>query len=128
LAETIVPEQNRTEKGTKAMSIDKSSDENVQNHAEADYEELACQEEIYLEEREERAREVLISEAASPSAVSSDSAALEVRRTVTGPSNTPAVADGVDEQLDHSAEELITGDSDDPPLSDEAVVKMLRAS
>jgi len=110
------------------MSIAKSGDENVQNHAEVDYEELACQEEIYLEEREERAREVLISEAASPSAVSSDSGPLEVRRTVTGPSNTPAVADGVDEQLDHSAEELITGDSDDPPLSDEAVVKMLRAS
>ena len=47
---------------------------------------------------------------------------------MTGPSNTPAVDDGVDEQLDHSAEELISGDSDDPPLSDEAVVKMLRAS
>ena len=38
------------------------------------------------------------------------------------------MADSVDEHLGHSAEELITGDSDDPPLRDEAVVKMLRAS
>lgn len=30
------------------------------------------------------------------------------------------------EQLNHAAEELITGDSDDPPLSEEAVVEMLR--
>jgi hypothetical protein len=31
-----------------------------------------------------------------------------------------------DEQLDRAAEELITGDSDDPPLSEEAVAEMLR--
>lgn len=31
-----------------------------------------------------------------------------------------------EEQLNHAAEELITGDSDDPPLSEEAVVEMLR--
>ena len=34
----------------------------------------------------------------------------------------------LDEQLYHAAEELITGDSDDPPLSEEAVVEMLRFS
>jgi hypothetical protein len=34
----------------------------------------------------------------------------------------------LDEQLYHAAEELITGDSDDPPLSEEAVVEMLRLS
>jgi hypothetical protein len=28
--------------------------------------------------------------------------------------------------LDHAAEELITGDSDDPPLSEENVVEILR--
>ena len=32
----------------------------------------------------------------------------------------------LEEQLNHAAEELITGDSDDPPLSEEAVFEMLR--
>jgi len=36
------------------------------------------------------------------------------------------MADSPDEELDHAAEELITGDSDDPPLSEEAVAEMLR--
>jgi hypothetical protein len=31
----------------------------------------------------------------------------------------------LDEPLHHAAEELISGDSDDPPLSREAVVEML---
>ena len=42
--------------------IDKKTDKNDQSHTEIYYEELATQEEIYLEEREERARAVLISE------------------------------------------------------------------
>ena len=33
--------------------------------------------------------------------------------------------DDVDEQLNHATEDLITGDSDDPPLSKEEVVDML---
>jgi hypothetical protein len=41
------------------MSINKNTDEKTQNHTEAYYEELASQEEIYLEEREERARAIL---------------------------------------------------------------------
>ena len=41
-----------------------------------------------------------------------------------GNSNT-RVGESLDEQLDHAAEELITGDSDDPPLSEEVVVEML---
>jgi hypothetical protein len=32
----------------------------------------------------------------------------------------------LEEQLNQAAEELITGDSDDPPLSEEALVDMLR--
>ena len=94
-------------RGIRAMSTDKSSNEDVQNHTEAYYEELASQEEIYLEEREERARAVLISEEPSPSGCKAES---------------------LDEQLNHAAEELITGDSDDSPLSEEAVVEMLRTS
>ena len=90
------------------MSTEKSSNENALDHSEAYYEELACQEEIYLEEREERARAILISEGASSSLSNSESTA-------------PLV-----EQCDHAVEELIAGDSDDPPLSEEAVVEMLR--
>jgi hypothetical protein len=37
-------------------------------------------------------------------------------------------AESLDEQLDHAAEELITGDSDDPPLSEEAVMDMIHDS
>ena len=36
--------------------------------------------------------------------------------------HTPSLED----QLNHAAEELITGDSDDPPLSRDAVLDMLR--
>jgi hypothetical protein len=36
--------------------------------------------------------------------------------------NDPRIAESLDEQLNHAAEELITGDSDGPPLSEEAVV------
>jgi hypothetical protein len=39
----------------------------------------------------------------------------------------PRKTESLDEELGHAAEELITGDSDDPPLSEEAVVEMLRA-
>ena len=38
----------------------------------------------------------------------------------------PLIAASLEEKLDHAAEELITGDSDDPPLSEEAVVEMIR--
>ena len=40
--------------------------------------------------------------------------------------NDPRMAGSLEEQLDHAAEELITGDSDDPPLSEETVVEMIR--
>jgi hypothetical protein len=43
---------------------------------------------------------------------------------VSSTSNNPC--ESLDEPLHHAAEELLTGDSDDPPLSDEAVVEMLR--
>ena len=39
--------------------------------------------------------------------------------------NSTRIAESLDEQLDHAAEEFITGDSDDPPLSEGAVVEML---
>ena len=39
--------------------------------------------------------------------------------------NAPHNAESLDEQLKHAAEALITGDSDDPPLSEEAVAEMV---
>ena len=47
---------------------------------------------------------------------------------MTAGSNDPSLTERVEEQLDHAAEELITGDSDDPPLSQEEVAEMLRTS
>ena len=48
------------------------------------------------------------------------------KRSMSDANDDPCIAESLDEQLDHAAEELITGDSDDPPLSDEAVVETLR--
>jgi len=45
---------------------------------------------------------------------------------MTDENNDPRMAESLVEQLDQAAEELITGDSDDPPLSEEAVVELLR--
>lgn len=40
--------------------------------------------------------------------------------------NDPRITESLEERLDHGAEELITGDSDDPPLNEETVAEMLR--
>ena len=109
------------------MSINKSSDENVQTHTEAYYEELASEEEIYLEEIEERARAVLIAEQPTFSRLGAEIVAREAQCSVTDASGNPGMAESRNEQLEHATEELITGDSDDPPLSDEAVAKTLKA-
>jgi hypothetical protein len=85
------------------MPIYKNDGENVLTDPEAYYEMVASQEEIYLEETEEELRSILIF-------------------------GDPVSTDGADEQLDHAAEQLITGDSDDPPLSDEIVDEMLSIS
>ena len=44
---------------------------------------------------------------------------------MTDANNDPRISESLEEQLDHAAEELITGDSDDPPLMEETVVEML---
>ncbi len=83
------------------MLISKNDDEIIPTDAEACDEKVASQEEIYLEETEEELRAILISDNSSQS-------------------------ECIDERLEQAAEELITGDSDDPPLSEEAVVDILR--
>ena len=47
---------------------------------------------------------------------------------MTNANDDPRIAAHLEEQLEHAAEELITGDSDDPPLSQEEIAEMLRTS
>ncbi len=82
------------------MTINMGNDKNIPADLEACYERVASQEEIYLEETEEEVRAILIFDSPCP----------------TGE---------VEDLPDQAAEELITGDADDPPLSEETVVGML---
>ena len=82
-----------------------------EDDAEVYYETVASEEEIYLEETEEEVFEVLITE---------DESTLRKN-----PLNRTCVGETLNEQRIHAAEELITGDSDDPPLSEEDVSKLL---
>jgi hypothetical protein len=93
------------------MSTYKSNDENLSTDMEVYYEIVASEEEIYLEETEEEVIEVLETDnpPSSQNSVRTD----------------PCPAENLDERRIHAAEELITGDSDDPPLSQEAVADML---
>lgn len=100
-------------------SIYKSNDEEIPTDTGAYYEAVASQEEIYLEETDEELPAILIF--GYPS-----SSRREVKRSMPDVNNVPRAAENLDEQLNHAAEELVTGDSDDPPLSEEAVVEMLR--
>jgi hypothetical protein len=112
-----------------AMSININTDKNIPIDADAYYERVASQEEIYLEETEEELRAILISYHTSPSRNSSSTSAEnrgERNRDWGKTNNDPCIAESLDEQLNHAAEDLITGDSDDPPLSEEAVVEMVR--
>jgi hypothetical protein len=103
------------------MSIYKSNNESIPTDTETYYEAVAGQEEIYLEEVEEELRAILIIGDPSPSR-------KEVKRSMSDANNDPRIAESLDEQLNHAAEELITGDSDDPPLSEEVVAEMLRVT
>jgi len=47
---------------------------------------------------------------------------------MTDENNDPRKAESLEEHLDHAAEELITGDYDDPPLSEQTVPEMLRVT
>jgi hypothetical protein len=87
----------------KAMFSCERRDETISFRTDAYYEEQARQEEIYLEEREEDLRMILELE------------------------DTPPVPprESLDQQRAEAAEELITGDSDDPPLSENLVDEML---
>ena len=115
------------------MSIKMSNDKNIPTNTEAYYEELASQEEIYLEETEEELRAILIFDDRPPSENNSGMLAencgerelhWEVNRSMSDGKKNPRFAESLDEQLVDAAEELITGDADDPPRSEEAVQEM----
>jgi hypothetical protein len=97
------------------MSNDKMIPQNVPTNTDAFDEIVASQEEIYLETTEETLRAILISE---------DPLAYVQQEAVCV--DCCLVADSFGDELDQAAEDLITGDSDDPPLSEEAVVEILR--
>ncbi len=101
------------------MSIDNSGEDNILSDSDVYYEERASIEEIYLEETEVEVHSVLESYTPTP-------ARKEVGRAASDATEAPHAVESLDEQRDRAAEELITGDSDDPPLSEEAVSEMIQ--
>jgi hypothetical protein len=92
--------QEHWEAEMKSLCAQAGNDKNIPFRTDAYYEGRARQEEIYLEETEEELRMIL--EFDDPPRSRSES---------------------TNEQREHAAEELITGDSDDPPLSEEELKK-----
>jgi hypothetical protein len=117
------------------MSIN-ANNKNILIDTDACYEELASQEELYLEETEEEVVAILTSYV-SPASQSDRStiidicaereSGLEIEGAMTDLTNSRMVGNA-DEQLVEAIEELITGDSDDSPLSEDSVQEMLKDS
>jgi hypothetical protein len=95
------------------------------------YEAVASQEEIYLEETEEEVRSILISNNDSSKTQRlrvTDSREARQRPAKREPAMENELTTREGESLDNldlAAEELIAGDSDDPPLSEETLAEML---
>jgi hypothetical protein len=87
----------------KAVSSREGKDETISIRTDIYYEEQARQEEIYLEKREEDARMI-----------------LEFEDLPSSPSD-----ESLDQEQAEAAEELVTGDADDPPLNESFVEQML---
>ena len=107
------------------MSINANNNKNIPVDTDACYEEVASQEELYLEETEEEVVAILTSYV-SPASKSERSTIIEICaeresdleiERVTTDLTSPLMVGNPDEQLVEAAEELITGDSDDPPLT-----------
>jgi len=110
------------------MSINANNNKNIPVDTDACYEEVASQEQ-FLEETEEEVVAILTSYV-SPASKSDRSTIidicaeresdLEIERVTTDLTSPPMVGNP-DEQLVEAAEELITGDSDDPPLNEDSI-------
>jgi hypothetical protein len=119
------------------LSINANNNKNVPVDTDACYEEVASQEELYLEKTEEEVVAILNFSYVSPASQSDCSTLvdicaerksdLEIERVTTDLTSSPMVGNP-DEQLVEAAEELITGDSDDPPLSEGSIQEMLNDS
>ncbi len=118
------------------MSINIDNDKNIPIDPDACYEELASQEELYLEETEEEVVAISTSYV-SPAAQSDRSTPIDIcaeRESdldiegVMIDLTSPRMVGNPDEHLVEAIEELITGDSDDPPLSENSVHEMLSDS
>ena len=119
------------------MSINANNNKNVPVDTDACYEEVASQEELYLEKTEEEVVAILNFSYVSPASQSDCSTLvdicaerksdLEIERVTTDLTSPPMVGNP-DEQLVEAAEELITGDSDDPSLSEGSIQEMLNDS
>jgi len=119
------------------LSINANNNKNVPVDTDACYEEVASQEELYLEKTEEEVVAILNFSYVSPASQSDCSTLvdicaerksdLEIERVTTDLTSPPMVGNP-DEQLVEAAEELITGDSDDPPLSKGSIQEMLNDS
>ena len=111
------------------MSINANNNKNTPVDTDACYDEVASQEELYLEETEEEVVAILTSYV-SPA---SKSGPLHNNRYLRGARirfggregddrlTSPPMVGNPDEQLVEAAEELITGDSDDPPLNEDSI-------
>ena len=118
------------------MSININNDKNIPLDPNACYEELASQEELYLEETEEEVVAILNSYV-SHASQSGRSTIIDIcaeresdlknEGVMTDPTN-PRMVGNRDERVVEAVEELITGDSDDPPLSEDSVQEMLHDS
>ena len=118
------------------MSINANNNKNVPVDTDACYEEVASQEELYLEETEEEVVAILTSYV-SPASKSDRSTIIDICadresdleiESVTADLTSPPMVGNPDEQLVEAAEELITGDSDDPPLNEDSIQEMLNDS
>ena len=118
------------------MSINANNNKNVPVDTDACYEEVASQEELYLEKTEEEVVAILNSYV-SPASQGDCSTLidicaeresdLEIEGVMTDLTS-PRMVGNPNEQLIEAAEELIAGDSDDPPLSKDSIQEMLNDS
>jgi hypothetical protein len=113
--------------------MDDRDEQKFSSEIEQCYEAIASQEEVYLEETEEELRMVLIAEDSNQSRASSSISInlygeerINCMLMETKDNDRSLVVEVLNEQLNHSVEELIAGDSDDAPLSDELLEQMLR--
>jgi hypothetical protein len=111
------------------MSINVNNSKNIPIDTDACYEEVASQEELYVEETEEEVAAILNSYV-SPASQGDRSTIidicaeresdLEIEGVMTDLTS-PRMVGNPDQQLVEAVEELITGDSDDPPLNEDSI-------